>query len=271
MAQDEVGLVPIGRFSALSGVTVVTLRHYADIGVLVPAWIDPGSGYRYYRPAQVQQATTIRLLRLLGLGLDDIADLLTTDRDQTAQRLRDHVAVLEQRGRDQRRVTAFLIDRLTTKEPAMLVEITTRVEPAMTVLTRSRTVGIADLSQFLSGAFDELAAEAEQRALPVTTSAFTRYHGRVDEEHTSTVDACLPVQAEPGHPDVTLLPSVTVATAHVHGEDASYPTILRAYDAVAQWAGEHGHDLTEPSREIYRSLVADGGDHDHIEIAWPIS
>ncbi len=44
MAQDEVGLVPIGRFSALSGVTVVTLRHYADVGVLVPAWIDPGSG-----------------------------------------------------------------------------------------------------------------------------------------------------------------------------------------------------------------------------------
>lgn len=95
----------------------------------------------------MQQATTIRLLRLLDLGLDDIADLLTTDRNQTAQWLRDHLAVLERRGRDQRRITAFLIDRPTTKEPAMTVGIITRFEPALTLLIRSRTVGIPDLSQ----------------------------------------------------------------------------------------------------------------------------
>ena len=38
----------IGEFSKLSGLTVKTLRFYHEEGLLVPAFVDPDTGYRYY-------------------------------------------------------------------------------------------------------------------------------------------------------------------------------------------------------------------------------
>jgi hypothetical protein len=42
-------LVPIGRFSKMTRLTIKTLRRYDELGLLAPAIVDPSSGYRYYR------------------------------------------------------------------------------------------------------------------------------------------------------------------------------------------------------------------------------
>ena len=154
----------------------------------------------------------------------------------------------------------------------MDVTVQTRTEPRQVVLMRSRTLGIGELHSFLGSAFAELEAEAADRGLPVVPgAAFARFHGRVDEEHSDTVDACVVVGADPGHPGTVTLPQVLVATAHLYDEQAAYPALLAAYDAVARWAGEHGHELVEPAREVYRELVAHGDARDHFEIVWPLS
>ena len=45
----------IGEFSKLARVTVRTLRHYEDIGLLKPDIVDRWTGYRYYSPGQLQK------------------------------------------------------------------------------------------------------------------------------------------------------------------------------------------------------------------------
>jgi len=60
----------VGRVAEIAGVTVRTLHHYDEIGLLVPARVDPDNGYRYYDAAQVEDAVTIRRLRALELPLD---------------------------------------------------------------------------------------------------------------------------------------------------------------------------------------------------------
>jgi DNA-binding transcriptional MerR regulator len=72
-------LMSIGRFARLTGLTVKALRHYDDVGLLRPATVDTETGYRSYRPDQVRQAETIRMLRRLELPLDDIRALLVSD------------------------------------------------------------------------------------------------------------------------------------------------------------------------------------------------
>ncbi|MFD0684136.1 MerR family DNA-binding transcriptional regulator [Actinomadura fibrosa] len=62
-------LLPIGRFARLCRLSVKQLRHYDDLGLLVPARVDPASGYRYYRPAQARDALSIGLLRSLDVPL----------------------------------------------------------------------------------------------------------------------------------------------------------------------------------------------------------
>jgi DNA-binding transcriptional MerR regulator len=80
----------IGRFADATGLTVKALRHYDEIGLLVPARVDPENGYRYYDAAQVEDAVTIRRLRALELPLDEIGALLEADGDLLRDRLAAH-------------------------------------------------------------------------------------------------------------------------------------------------------------------------------------
>jgi DNA-binding transcriptional MerR regulator len=83
-------MLSIGRFADATGLTVKALRHYDEIGLLVPARVDPDNGYRYYDAAQVEDAVTIRRLRALELPLDEIGALLEADGDILRDRLAAH-------------------------------------------------------------------------------------------------------------------------------------------------------------------------------------
>jgi DNA-binding transcriptional MerR regulator len=72
-------LMPIGRFSRLTGVGVKALRNYDEVGLLVPAAVDDETGYRFYSPDQVDRAEAIRLLRRLDMPLEEIRSTLAAD------------------------------------------------------------------------------------------------------------------------------------------------------------------------------------------------
>lgn len=46
----------IGELARDCGLSVSALRFYDRAGVLVPAWVDPVSGYRWYEPEQLEEA-----------------------------------------------------------------------------------------------------------------------------------------------------------------------------------------------------------------------
>jgi DNA-binding transcriptional MerR regulator len=84
-------LLTIGRFARISGLSVHTLRHYDDVGILAPAEVDPGSGYRRYRRDQVRQARLIQALRWIDLPVEEIRAALADDAgDATSEILRRH-------------------------------------------------------------------------------------------------------------------------------------------------------------------------------------
>ena len=68
--------MPIGGLARLSRLSLKALRRYDAEGLLVPAWVDPDSGYRYYSAEQVRTATTIALLRSLDVPLSTIREVL---------------------------------------------------------------------------------------------------------------------------------------------------------------------------------------------------
>lgn len=63
----------IGEFSKLCQVTVKTLRHYEEIGLLTPFEVDEWTGYRYYNTKQLRQMVRIAYLKRLGFSLEEIA------------------------------------------------------------------------------------------------------------------------------------------------------------------------------------------------------
>ena len=72
-------LLTIGRFARATGLSVDTLRHWDAEGLVVPAEVDPATGYRRYRPDQAAQARAVAALRDLELSIPAVRALLDAD------------------------------------------------------------------------------------------------------------------------------------------------------------------------------------------------
>jgi DNA-binding transcriptional MerR regulator len=72
----EDSLLAIGAVARVSGLPVTALRFYDGAGVLVPAFVDPRTGYRRYAPSQVAVARVVARLRRVGMPLDSVRALL---------------------------------------------------------------------------------------------------------------------------------------------------------------------------------------------------
>src|SRR5215203_2296866 len=66
----------IGDFSRFTRVSVKTLRHYDEMGLLRPRVVDRFTNYRYYSADQVPRLNQILALRELGFSLEQIGRLL---------------------------------------------------------------------------------------------------------------------------------------------------------------------------------------------------
>ena len=62
----------IGEFSKLSMLTIKALRFYEKEGLLLPAYVDEWSGYRFYEANQLETAATIKVLRQLDFSAEEI-------------------------------------------------------------------------------------------------------------------------------------------------------------------------------------------------------
>ncbi|EME23224.1 DNA polymerase III subunit beta family protein [Rhodococcus triatomae] len=114
-------LMTIGVFARSTGITPSALRFYADSGVLVPAAVDDATGYRYYSPAQLDRAVTLRRLREIEMPLDRIVEILDANPDRAGALLDEHVDHLALRA-GQARDTATAI-RATLGQPGGSVPI----------------------------------------------------------------------------------------------------------------------------------------------------
>ena len=73
---DRKGLFSIGEVSKLFHISVSSLRHYENVGLLHPEFTSPDTGYRYYGTEQFEALNTIRYLRALDMPLAEIEDFL---------------------------------------------------------------------------------------------------------------------------------------------------------------------------------------------------
>ena len=102
-------LLTIGSFSLLTGLSITTLRHYDDIGLLRPADVDPRTGYRRYAVGQAERAHRLRMLRSVEMAPEDMALVLDGDDDVAAAALARHRDALAARGAQ----LAELVGRVT--------------------------------------------------------------------------------------------------------------------------------------------------------------
>lgn len=96
----------VGAVARLAGITVRTLHHYHEIGLLTPSGRSD-AGYRRYADADLERLQRILFFRELGFGLDQIRDALTDgSADASAHLRRQHAMLLDRIGRLRRMASA---------------------------------------------------------------------------------------------------------------------------------------------------------------------
>lgn len=247
-------LIPIGRFSRVSRLSIKALRHYAEAGLLEPAWVDPSSGYRYYTYAQATQAEVIRVLRSLEMPLDEIGEVLRAgDDDVVAKVMERHRARLEDRLEQETRMLAFLRRLIEEEGRPMPYEVTVKEIPARHVAVLRRRVTAEGVGPAVAEGFATIAATIGRSGAGfagpptlVMTEVLDPDGGGEGE-----VELAFPTAtAFPGLGDVVGedRPAELVASTVHRGP---YEEVGPAYTAVEQWVTEHGHAATGAPREVY--------------------
>jgi protein phosphatase len=108
-----VGLLPIGAFARATRLSPKALRLYDELGLLPPAYVDPDTGYRFYDPAQLEQARLVAWLRRLGMPLARIRVVCQLGPVQAAQEVAAYWAQAEADTASRRDLAAFLIASLS--------------------------------------------------------------------------------------------------------------------------------------------------------------
>lgn len=88
-------LLRVGDLARRTGLTVRTLHHYDEIGLLTPSGRSE-AGYRLYSHADVQRLHSIQTLRHLGLPLSDIGELLAGEGMAPENVLEQQILALDQ-------------------------------------------------------------------------------------------------------------------------------------------------------------------------------
>lgn len=97
----------MGRLAGLAGVSVRTLHHYDEIGLVTPS-ARTAAGYRVYAPADVERLREVLTYRRLGFGLREVAELVgDPDVDAVAHLRRQRELLVEQRDQADAMVAAI--------------------------------------------------------------------------------------------------------------------------------------------------------------------
>ncbi len=273
MSQKHDDLMTIGQFAKASRLSLKALRLYERKFLLEPHQVDEHTGYRYYDEGQLERARMILLLRSIDMPLDEIKEVLAAPKATSSNLVEHYWGKVESRMQHGRRVVDHIHRILNGEEKRMPYTVDQKELADTRVISICDEVSIVDLISYIDRSIVSLRSFAEETGLEVTARPMGIYHGEVNEDSNGPVAICLPVEGEAKPTEaitIRTLKGRPVAYTYTTVEQARFPEILQAYDAVHDWIRQSGHQISESPREIYLATEEDVSQYESfIEITWP--
>jgi MerR family transcriptional regulator, thiopeptide resistance regulator len=173
----------VGEVARMSGVTVRTLHHYDEIGLVRPGG-RAANGYRRYRPADLELLARVLAYRELGFGLTEIATLVADPAVDPLDHLRRQHALLVARTERLRQVVAAVEKQMEAREmginldPHEMVEVFGDHDPTRDVAEAEERWGDTDAY-----------AESQRRASSYTKEDWQRMRAEQEAVERRLADA----------------------------------------------------------------------------------
>ena len=241
----------IGEFSKITGLTVKTLRFYHERGVLIPARVDAGSGYRSYDRRNVETARAIAALREFGFGLDEIAEMLRDHDDEAdiLQFLDRRKETLRDRIAKDRELIANLERMIQRETEARQMSRQTTFEIEEKTLATILVAGIR-----MQGRYEDCGKGFAQLGRSVgryiSGKPLCLYYDAEYREDDANFEPCMPIRKAVlvEGIDIRELPGGRCVCLIHRGP---YRELGRSYERLIKYAKERGYEMLLPSREVY--------------------
>ena len=241
----------IGEFSKITGLTVKTLRHYHEIGVLEPSYVDTANGYRFYNAEKIEIARAIVKLREFEFPLHDIAEIIRdhqSEQDLLEYLQRQH-SVISEKLQKYEQIDAsikHLIDSLSEVRNLMnesSFEIEEKVlEPVLIAGLRMR----GKYSECGKG-FGRIGRRFGRH---ICGKAMLLIYDSEFREEDADFEACMPVRGggDVDEIEVRELPGGRCVSLLHSGP---YEECGRSYEKLFTYINEKGYVVETPCREVY--------------------
>ncbi len=244
-------LMPIGRFAKSCRLTIKALRHYDEIDLLKPCYIDPVSGYRFYAPHQARKAVMIGMLRSLDIPIPTIKVLIDTEDTQFKPILIKEQQRIKKDIEKKQRILKSL-QRITDQARIIPYTVAIRQEPGyfvakMSCITVTECM-LEDSAKLVYDLYAELQKYERGFEHPVMC-----INEDPDKQENILVHACIGV-VEP-YPQLTNAQIVEIPGGPVAWlmHEGPYEELGLAYHSLFAWIQEHGYEQRDTMREIYKN------------------
>ena len=263
--------ITIGDFSRAAHLSVKTLRHYHDVGLLEPSEVDPGNGYRYYTEDQIPHAQVIRRLRGLQMPVAEVKSVLSApDLDARNQLIAQHLDRLEAELEQTRAAVGELRDLLGRPEARHDVEH--RSVPPSPAIAITDTVDREEMLAWWQGALGELRATVRAQGLVQTGPSGGLYAGEIFQFGRGDATVFVPVKDAPRTAGRVVSLTVPSAELAILCHDGALGDIDLTYGELGAHVMRHEISVDGPLREHYLCGFLDSDDPASwkTEIGWPI-
>ena len=238
--------------------------------------VDERTGYRWYRPAQLQTARLVARLRRLDMPLARIAAIVAAEPAEAAALLDAYWSDEEYQVAARRELVGHLRIRLLGEEGDLsMYDVEVRDVPEQLVLTEQRHLRVQELPEWIDAALGRLLKAATGHGDGMAGPCFIVYHGEVNEESDGPVEICLPVAPDPGRAleaATRTEPAHREAYTRITKAQVAFPQILSAFDAVRAWTEREDATPLGSPREVYFADFGAAGPHDLVcDVAQPIA
>ncbi|HEY7965103.1 MAG TPA: MerR family transcriptional regulator [Steroidobacteraceae bacterium] len=250
-------MLKIGDFSRLARVSVKTLRFYDQAGLFRPAWVEPRSGYRFYRAQQLRELKRIRLLRELGCSVEETAQLVRLDAagaacaqqlTQLRRRLMTRLAREEER---LRRLDELLHGQTPPVTGSAVREHALGPVSALTLRDR-----VPSVERAVQRMFESTERRIARHACRAPASPFLLFHDMEYREREVDVEVCVPIVPEAlGACGGRVVPGAPRAACLRFA--GSYAQAPRLYEHMLAWMDATGTRIAGPVRETYLRFGAE--------------
>lgn len=270
-------MIRIGEFARLGQVTVPTLRHYDEVGLLKPVAVDTVTGYRYYSVAQLPRLNRILALKDLGFALLQIENILNGSlslAELYGMLKLKHAEVERRLADEQERLDRIAVRlRLIEQEDCMSeYEVVLKtVSPRLIAACKVTIPSNDQAGDYLCRAYKEVSAHVRSHGVKVVGPNLAIWHQAPDVVENEVAEAAIPIDhVIPGTESVRIyeLPETQVAAA-VH--NGAFENFTQLHVALHQWVEGNHYEVVGPYREIYISHDREDLNHSATEIQYPVA